>query len=300
MAGATFGTAAAAGGRRGRRGTAGGKRSRPIATGASCRCGSIIARLARVAGDGRADAARGPRPRERRHEPRSTAPSGRSCRSCIFRGGEDGRSRRARIAGGRLLLLQDGGGGGRGRFDLRGLAARVSGQHPRHRVHDVARRRPHVQRAAPGVATIAGCSTAVPRTVPRWRSTAASASTSSGRRWSAGRRRRGADARAVLRVLERRPRLHAQAPPARARPAAPREQVAAMPDDSLVAVWEEQAAGTRRVVVGRHAGRPAVHPPGRQRRRARVVSGRRVDGRRRRSWRGPASRMAGRRFRCRA
>jgi hypothetical protein len=30
--------------------------------------------------------------------------------------------------------------------------------------------------------------------------------------------------------------------------------IAVMPDDSLVAVWEEQAAGTRRVVMGRARG----------------------------------------------
>ena len=56
-------------------------------------------------------------------------------------------SARARAGAGRLLLLQDGARRRARRLGVRRVASRVPGQHPRHRLHVLARRRPVVLRA---------------------------------------------------------------------------------------------------------------------------------------------------------
>ncbi len=171
--------------------------------------------------DLRADAARGPRSRRAAARPPSTASIGltalfvRRCRSSIFRRldaevrpgaplpqafvtAARPRSRRGRTArstrpGGTCIPATSAISRSRSRATAGARSARRS-----------------------GCPTIAGCSTAARRTVPRWRSTAASGvhivwpTLVSGPDFGCR-----ADARAVLCVFERRPQLHAQAPSAR-------------------------------------------------------------------------------------
>ena len=82
-----------------------------------------------------------------------------------------------------LLLLQDIDRGRRRRLDLRRVAARIPREHPRHRFHDVGRRRTHIRVAGPRQRGQLG-----PRRLPReWTGAdvdVRTRSTSSGRRWS--------------------------------------------------------------------------------------------------------------------
>ena len=136
-----------------------------------------------------------------------------------------------------------------------------------------------------------GCSTDVPRTGRRWRSTIASVSTSSGRRWCREQQER-ADARAVLRDVVGRPALHDAGSECR-----PRASLAIRKSrwdrvETITVAWDEQAGGTRRVAVARGTARSRRRRPacpaddGRCRTRgvSRPWSGRRRNARRVDQW----------------